>query len=79
VRALLALMRSDKAAVQNMLGQCQDLLEDVCRRLKILDPKLGEEELIKSVAVQVAKLVAELVKLSRDPIAIGARGRRFGE
>jgi hypothetical protein len=58
VRALLALLRENEAAVQDLSGPCQKVLQQASVHLKILDPELGEEELIQSVAVEVAKLVA---------------------
>jgi hypothetical protein len=49
-------MRENEAAVQDMAGQCLAILDEASSRLKILDPELGEEELIKSVAAERAKL-----------------------
>ena len=56
MRALLELLRENTAAVQDMLSLCQTLLHDASLNLKILHPELGEEELIKSVAAELAKL-----------------------
>ena len=56
MRALLDLLRENEAAVQDMQALCQELLQEASVRLKILDPTLGEKELIKSVAAQMAKL-----------------------
>jgi len=56
VRALLDLLRENTAAVQDMLSLCQNLLHDASSSLKILNPELGEEELIKSVAAELAEL-----------------------
>ena len=58
VRALLDLMRENEAAVQKCAVACQNMLEDASRKLKILDPEVGEEELIKAVAAEVARLRA---------------------
>ena len=58
MRALLDLMRDNEAAVQTMPfmpRRCQYILENARYYLKILDPEHGEEELINSVAVELAK------------------------
>jgi hypothetical protein len=64
MRALLALLRENEAAGQGMLPVDLRVRELVLRlaskHLKILAPELGEEELIKSVAAQLAELVALL-------------------
>jgi len=65
VRALLDLMRENKAAVQANLTQCESLLGRAKKFLKILDPELGEEELVKSVAAELAKLTASITKNSQ--------------
>ena len=49
VRDLLELMRENEAAVQDLASPCQFLLHQASAHLKILDPELGDEELIKSV------------------------------
>jgi hypothetical protein len=56
MRALLDLMRENKAAVQASVLACQELLRAACSQLKILDPKLGVQELIESVAAEQANL-----------------------
>ena len=56
MRALLDLMRESKAAVQDLSDQCKMLLHSASLHLKILDPEHGEEELIKSVAAELAML-----------------------
>ena len=56
MRALLDLLRENKAAVQDELCRCQKLLGLASLQLKVLDPGYGEEELIKSVATEVANL-----------------------
>ena len=48
-------MRENKAAVQDNLSALQILLSQVSE-LKVLDPELGEEELIESVAAELANL-----------------------
>jgi len=56
VRALLDLVRENKAAVQDQLCAFKGLLVLASVQLKILDPGYGEEELIKSMATEVAIL-----------------------
>ena len=56
MRALLDLLRENEAAVQDELKTLQYLLRLATSKLKILDPVSGEEELIKSMAAEVAKL-----------------------
>jgi hypothetical protein len=58
VRALLDLVRENGAFVQANLLHCQGLLQQASKHLKILDPELGEEELVKSVAAELAKVTA---------------------
>ena len=58
MRALLDLMRENETRVQKMAAACQELLGQARRQLNILDPEVGEEELIKAVAAEVAKLPA---------------------
>ena len=48
--------------MQAALEKCQDLMQDASLKLKILDPELGEKELIKSVAAEVANLNAMAAK-----------------
>ena len=58
MRTLLDLMCENEAAVQRMATLCAKLLEVERKKLTILDPEVGEEELIKSVSAQVARLFA---------------------
>ena len=58
VRALLDLMREKEEAWKILSAACQELLEHASLFLNILDPKVGEKELIKAVAAEVAKLHA---------------------
>ena len=58
MRAVLDLMRENGAAVQASLVHCESLLQHASKQLKILDPELGEEELVKSVAAELAKVRA---------------------
>jgi hypothetical protein len=64
VRALFDLLRENEAAVQDFSPQCRSLLRKASTHLKILDPEHGEEELIKSVAAELAKLSLLLRKPS---------------
>jgi len=65
VRALLDLMRENGASVQANLAHCQDLLQNASSCLKILDPELGEQELVKSVAAELAKVTALIAENSK--------------
>ena len=62
MRALLDLMRDNKAAVQDLSHHCQALLLDASVLLKILHPEHGEKELIELVAAELAKLSQPLRK-----------------
>ena len=57
MRALLDLLREDEAAVNTMPFLFQTVLQHASSHLKILDPEHGEEELVKSVAAELAKLM----------------------
>jgi len=54
--ALLDLMRQNEAVVQENLGQFEVMLQRASKNLQILDPERGVEELIESVAAELAKL-----------------------
>jgi hypothetical protein len=58
VRALLDLMRENETRVQEWAAQCAAVLKSASQHLTILDPEVGEEELIQAVAAGVAKLPA---------------------
>ena len=60
MRALLDLMRENGASVQANLVNCQELLQQASKNLKIFDPEAGEEELIESLAAELAKLTASM-------------------
>jgi hypothetical protein len=60
VRALLDLMRENEARLQMLAAACKGLLEKASLFLNILDPEVGEEELIQAVAAEAAKLRALL-------------------
>ena len=57
MRALLDLLRENEAAVSTMPRLFQLHLQNASSHLKILDPEHGDEELMKSVAAEVAKLM----------------------
>jgi len=54
VRALLDLMRENGARVQKWATACAAVLELARQHLTILDPEVGEEELIQAVAAALA-------------------------
>ena len=58
MHALLDLMREKEEEVQNVAAMCAEMLEYASEVLTILDPEVGEEELIKAVAAEVARLDA---------------------
>jgi len=58
VRALLNLMRENEARVQKFATGCAAVLGQASSHLTVLDPEVGEEELIEAVAAQLAKLRA---------------------
>ena len=58
VRALLDLMRENEARVHKAASSCTTVLEQASEHLKILDPEVGEEELITAVAAEAARLHA---------------------
>ena len=64
VRALLALLRDNEAAERPMspvgLQRCQLVLSRASKHLTILAPELGDQELIQSVAAEMATLTALL-------------------
>ena len=62
VRALLDLMRENEAAVKDISTSCRGVLQQASVHLKNLDPEHGEEELIKLVAAEMAKLSLHLRK-----------------
>ena len=56
VRALLDLMRENQASVQKHAVPCAAVLELASQELTVLDPEVGEEELIQAVAAALANL-----------------------
>jgi len=56
VRALLDQMRENEAEVQKFAIACEGVLESASQHLTILDPEVGEEELIQAVAAALANL-----------------------
>ena len=65
MRALLDLVRENGASVQDNLSQCSSLLQHASKHLQILDPELGEEELVKSAAAELAKVNALITRSSQ--------------
>ena len=49
-------MRENDAAMQDLSDRCHKLLRAAGKNLKILDPELGDQELIELVAAKMAKL-----------------------
>ena len=56
MRALLDLMRENQARVQKVAAGSANLLERASEQLAILNPEVGEEELIQAVATALANL-----------------------
>ena len=56
VRALLDLMRENETKVQEWASPCTAVLVHASKQLTILDPAVGEEELIQAVAAVLANL-----------------------
>jgi len=65
VRALLDLNLHRENEATLPLVPWQDLLQLASTHLQILDPELGEEELIESVAAEFAKVTALIAKNSQ--------------
>ena len=65
MRALLDLIRENEGEVQENLGKCKNMLKEASKDLKILDPELGEEELVKSVAAELARVTALIARSSQ--------------
>jgi len=65
VRALLDLVRENGAVVEDSLALSQGFLQHASERLQILDPELGNQELVKSVAAEVAKVTAFIAENSQ--------------
>ena len=58
-------MRENGASVQANLLHCKTLLQQASKHLTILDPAHGKEELVKSVAAELAKLTASKAENSQ--------------
>ena len=58
MRALLDLMRENESRLQKWAALCAQTLESASEHLTILDPEVGEEELIQAVAAALARLRA---------------------
>ena len=53
-------MRDNTTVVQDLLYHSRNLLMEISRNLKTLDPEGGDPELVKSVEVQLAKFSSKL-------------------
>ena len=53
---MLDLMRENEASVQKWAVPCALVLDAASHKLTILDPEVGEEELIQAVAAALASL-----------------------
>ena len=49
-------MDENEATMQGMAAMCADVLGRACGHLTILDPEVGEEELIQAVQAALAKM-----------------------
>ena len=58
MRALLDLMRDNEAAVREIAFECEELLGQACAHRKVLDPRAGDQELVRAARVEMAKLQA---------------------
>ena len=56
MRVLLDLMGENEARVQEIAAPCAAVLKRARRYLTILDPEVGEEELVQAVAAALANL-----------------------
>ena len=56
VRALLDLMRESETRMQEMAAPCARVLELASKQLTIVNPEIGEEELIQAMAAALANL-----------------------
>ena len=59
---MLNLLHENEAVGQQDLLNCKHVLEQASKDLTLLDPELGEEELIKSVAAELAKVTARMAE-----------------
>ena len=62
---MLDFVRENGAEVQANLARCKYLLEKASLNLNIIDSVLGEEELVKSVAAELAKVTALMAENSQ--------------
>ena len=65
VRALLDLLRENRAHVTAMPFHFEHCLKEASEHLKVLDPEAGKEELTKSVAAELANLREMVGKVGR--------------
>ena len=61
---MLDLVVKNEKAVSEVPAACESVLYDATQRLTVIDPVLGETDLVKSVAVELAKL-SRMVELSK--------------
>jgi len=65
VRTLLDLIRENGASVPANLVKRHNLLQRASKHFTILDPELGEQELVKCVAAEMAKVTALIAENSK--------------
>ena len=65
MRALLDLVSENEAVVEDNLAHYQDLLQRASKHLTILDPELGQQELVKFVAAELARVTALIAENSQ--------------
>ena len=53
---MLDLLRENQAAMQDFQGAFKHAVSEASKYLKILDPKRGDKELVKAMAVELANL-----------------------
>jgi len=58
-------MRENGASVQANLLHCQNLLQLASKNFQILDPELGDQELVKFVADELARLTVLIAENSQ--------------
>ena len=65
MRALLDLMRENEASVKAKPVHCRDLLQRASTRFQMLDSERWEEELVKFVAAELARLTVLIAENSQ--------------
>ena len=61
---MLNLMRENEQEVKRFAAGCVSLLRLASLDLTILDPEVGEEELIEAVAAALARLTGQIAQFS---------------